>query len=209
MDETASPLPQDTIPATTPAIETLQETSHTGADAHADAHGHTGPLGDATFYVLISFIIFCLMAYKFGRTSVTTALDDKIARIRDELAAAEQARLEATQLLQDARQREQQAGNDVSRILKQAKEDAAALISKAASDLDADIARRESQLATRLQRMQEDAKSDLQSYAATLVMQSAEQVVAQAVTEKTHAQLVKATIDSLPDTVKKAKARAA
>lgn len=186
-------------------LTTTTETApqHTTVDAH---HGPTGLMGDTTFYVLISFIIFGLMAYKFGRTSVASGLDTKIARIRDELAAAQQARIEAEQLLAEAKVREKQAGAETTRILEQARADAASLLDNAALDLDADMLRREAMLTARLQRMKDEAKSDLQSYAASLVMQSTEQIIVEAISEKTHAQLVKATTDSLPDTLKKAKA---
>lgn len=186
---------------------TTPEIAVTPVDAHA--HGPSGLLGDTTFYVLISFIIFCLLAYKFGRASVTSGLDAKITRIQNELEAASATRRAAETLLQEAKQKAADIATDTKRIVDQATADAAALRAQAAAELDADMTRREAALASRLQRMRDEAQADLQAYAATLVVQSAEQIVTQAVNEKTHAQLVKATTESLPTTLKKANTKAA
>ncbi len=195
-------------PATTPTETTATVAVEHASDAHGTHHA-AGPLGDATFYVLISFIAFCLLAYKFGRSSVTSGLDAKIAHIKNELDAAAQTRREAEQMLADAQTRAKQIEAETARIVTQAQADAKAMRDTAAQELDADMARRESLLANRLQRMQDEAQADLQSYAAALVIQSAEQIVSQAVNEKTHAQLVQNTTESLPQTLKMANSQAA
>jgi F-type H+-transporting ATPase subunit b len=165
---------------------------------------HAGLLADTYVWITLSFLIFCAAAFVFGRKSVTGGLDARINAIRAELDEAAKAHNEAMALLAEYQQRANDAEAESARIIRQAKEDAQALKEKAIADLEADLIRKEEWLSGRLTRMQEDAQTALQSHAATIVLQSAEQIVAQAVTEKAHDALVAETIKTLPSLAKKA-----
>lgn len=164
---------------------------------------HAGLLADSHFWVFLSFLIFCAAAFVFGRKSATDKLDGRINRIRNELAEAERAHVEAQALLAEYQQKARDANAQATRIIAQAQEDARALQEKAMADMEADIARKEAWLTGRLTRMEEETVQALQDQAARIVIQSAEQIIANAVTEKQHADLVKQTIANLPKLTKK------
>lgn len=165
---------------------------------------HTGLLADSHFWVFLSFLIFCAAAFVFGRKSVTDKLDGRINRIRSELETAAKAHADAQELLAEYQQKAKDAEANAARIIKQAQEDAKAMQEKAMADLEAEMQRKEAWLAGRLVRMEEETRQALQDHAARIVVQSAEQIVASAVTEKHHADLVKQTISDLPKLAKNA-----
>ena len=165
---------------------------------------HTGLLADSYVWVALSFLLFCVVAFMFGRKSVTQGLDGRIERIRTELEVAARAHADAQTLLAEYQQKARDADQQAARIIAQAEEDAKALRAKALADLEADIARKEAWLSGRLTRMEEEAQNSLQAHAARIVMQSAEQIVADAMSEKQHAELVAQTIADLPSRVKNA-----
>src|SRR3954466_8846806 len=100
-------------------------------------------LHDHHFWVLISLVILIALIWKPAARSITSALDARAVRIRNELDEARKLRDEAEQLLADYRRREREAAAEVEAIVTQARQEAERLAAQAARDLDQSLARRQ------------------------------------------------------------------
>lgn len=140
-------------------------------------------LQDPTAWVLISFVLFVVLAYKFGRGTVTKALDDKIAAIRAEIAQAETLRSEAQALLADYQQKQKNALGEAQTLLADAQTQAHDLRVRADSELNETIQRRETMMQERIKRMEADAMEDIRRYAANLAISATSEIIAQKMDE--------------------------
>ena len=103
-------------------------------------------LNDTNFWVLISFVIFMGVAWKYGRKSALAGLDGKIDTIKTELATAEKLRVEAQELLAEYQRKHKDALREADDIIAKAKSHAESMRAKAESDLEVTMKRREDQL---------------------------------------------------------------
>jgi|TARA_R110002126_G_scaffold13118_2_gene56438 F-type H+-transporting ATPase subunit b len=132
---------------------------------------------DAQNWVLISFFVFVVLAYKLGRGSVTSALDAHIETARRDVAEAENLRVEAQELLSDYQRMKRETASEAKEVLKTAEEHAQKIREKAARELDAELARREEQLKERLSLMEAQAIEDMRSYAADLAIKATREII--------------------------------
>lgn len=154
---------------------------------------------DATFWVLLSFILFAVVAFRFGKDKFLAKLDSRIAQIREEIQTAESLRAEAQELLSQYQTKQRDAAKEAEQMVVTAKQ-AADLINKQAQiDLDEMMVRKEAQLAERLKRMEDAAKAEIQAYAAELAVKATAEIIAARLDAESNSRLVDATIKSLPD----------
>lgn len=158
-------------------------------------------LQDATFWVLLSFIIFCFGFYRFGWPTVTAMLDGKIERIRKELHDAEALRLEAQDLLVQYQRKHRDAMQEAEDIAANARAQAETMRAKMEADLADMMARREKQLAERLARLEQEAQAEIKAAATRLALQAAENIIRQSLDAKGQAALVDKTIADLSKTL--------
>jgi F-type H+-transporting ATPase subunit b len=152
---------------------------------------------DTSIWVAISFILFAFLAFKLGRKSITTGLDNKINEIKTEIETAERLRVEAQELLAQYQRKQRDAEKEAKDILSNAKKQAKEITKTAETDLSELMERRESQLAERLRRLEENAISEIQSHAADLAVAATTEMIVQTLDEKTNAKLNEETINSL------------
>lgn len=152
---------------------------------------------NTTVWVAISFVVFVLLAVKFGGKAITGALDKRIAEIRSEIDTAERLKAEAQALLSDFIQKQHDAESAAAQIIEQAKASARAVQEAAEADLSESMARREAQLADRLKRIEEKAIADIQNHAADLSIQATREIVLKTLDEKTSGNLVDQAIKSV------------
>src|SRR3954452_1399639 len=100
-------------------------------------------LHDHHFWVLISLVILIALVWKPAARSITSALDERAVRIRNELDEARKLREEAEQLLADYQRREREAAAQAEAIVTQARQEAERIAAQAASDLEQSLARRQ------------------------------------------------------------------
>ena len=100
-------------------------------------------LHDHHFWVLISLVILIALVWKPAARSITSALDERAVRIRNELDEARKLRDEAEQLLADYRRQEREAAAEAEAIVTHARQEAERLAAQAARDLDQSLARRQ------------------------------------------------------------------
>lgn len=166
----------------------------------------TDTLHDTGFWVAISFFLFLFIAFRLGRSSITQALDSRIAVIRTEIETAESLRVEAQELLAQYQRKQKDAENEAAEIIAYAKEHAEKIKAKAEEDLAESMARREAQLTERLARVEENALADIRLHAATLTTAAAEVIITQSLDGKAAETLMEKSIKDISGHLKQSRA---
>lgn len=150
-----------------------------------------------TVWVAISFVVFVLLAIKFGGKAITGALDKKIAEIKSEIETAERLKKEAQELLTEFQTKQRDAEKAAAEIIEQAKASARAVQQAAEADLAETMERREAQLQERLQRIEEKAIADIQNHAADLAMKATREIVEKTLDDKASTKLIDQAVASV------------
>lgn len=154
-------------------------------------------LHDAGIWVLISFLIFAVFAFRFGKDSLLAKLDGRIDDIKREIETAESLRVEAQELLAQFQRKQRDAEKEAKEIVDTAKKHANEVKKQADKDLKELMARREKQLAERLDRMEQAAADRIRAHAADLAVQATSTLIAKEMNKKTDSVLVNDSIDNL------------
>jgi F-type H+-transporting ATPase subunit b len=123
----------------------------------------TGLLADTSFWVLIAFVVFVYIGYRYGRNAVLSALDDRTERIKDELDQAERFRVEAQDLLAEYQHKQRDAMKEAETIVSSAKKQADLILEQADASLTASLERREKQAKEKIRQAEEKAVFDIQN----------------------------------------------
>lgn len=134
---------------------------------------------DPTAWVALSFAIFVIAAFVFGRKSVLSGLDARIETIRKEIATAEELKSQAQSLLADYQAKQAAASQEAGKIIQQAKTQAEQMRKHAEEEFENTMARKEAALKERIVRMEESAMDDIRRYAAELAINATTQIIAQ------------------------------
>ena len=156
-------------------------------------------LSDSVSWILISFIIFVALAFKFGRQSVVSKLDAHIESVRKEIATAEALKAEAQALLSQYQLKQQDAMREVDAMVSNAKLQAETLQRQAEEDFASTMARKEVLMKERLQRMEETAMDDIRRYAADLAVSATARIIAEKMDENSAQKLADASIGKIAD----------
>ena len=154
-------------------------------------------LQDSNFWVALSFILFCIVAFKMGYTKIITGMDNKIEAIRKEIEEAEALRVEAQELLAQYRRKQNDALREAEEIIKHAETHAANIRKQAEKDLKELMQRREQQLQERLKRIEESAIQDVKSYASELSVETARDLIYSKMDKKAQSTPVEKTNEQL------------
>lgn len=134
-------------------------------------------LGNTTFWYFLSFVVFVIMAYRFGAAAVTSQLDNQIQEVKKKIETAESLRVEAQELLAQYQRKQRDALKEADQIIDKAKESAEKIRAKSEADLEASIAKREEMVEKRITRMQEEAVHKIKTHAADLAMRAAQVMI--------------------------------
>lgn len=159
---------------------------------------------DTGIWVLLSFVIFAVFAFRMGKDKFLAKLDGRIAEIRTDIQMAETLRAEAQDLLAQYQAKQRDAAQEAKSIVTAAQNAADEINKQAQADLDEMMVRKEAQLAERLKRMEEAAKAEIQAYAAELAVKATAEIIASQLDAETNSRLVDATIKSVPGNLSKA-----
>lgn len=155
-------------------------------------------LHDHHFWVLISMLIFVALVWKPASGAITSALDSRATRIRDELDEARRLREEAEQLLADYQRQERTAVADAQAIVAHAREEAERIAAQAASDLEQSLARRQSLAEERIAQAESRALAEIRSVAVDTAIAAARDVITSEIDERRGGALIDAAIAALP-----------
>lgn len=132
---------------------------------------------DPTAVVLMSFVIFMGIAYRFGYHRTMAALDHKIASIRQALEEAAQAKETAEQALNEERCRHGEIHEEINLIAKRAEEQALHLRQQALQELNKIISHRQEAAKEMMERMHATAVQTIREEAAATALASFEDLV--------------------------------
>ena len=152
---------------------------------------------DTGIWVAISFFLFLFLAFKLGRKSIVSGLDNKIAEVKSEIETAERLRVEAQELLAQYQRKQRDAETEAGDIIKRAQKQAEQLSVNAEAELEETMVRREAQLTDRLKRLEENAIATIQSHAADVAVSATEEIIVQTLDSKLNADLADKTIAGL------------
>ncbi len=142
------------------------------------------------FWTLVNFSIFLVLLARFAWKPLLAAVEQREARIAESLRSAEQARLEAQQLLEQAHQQLAQAQQEVHRLIREGKQQADALLRQAAEQAEALKRQKLEEAQREIQRQLERATAQLYSELTDLIVQGVSRVLASTLDSATHRQLI-------------------
>jgi len=156
---------------------------------------------DSNFWVLISFVIFMGVAWKYGKDAALGKLDGKINAIRTELEQAEKIRVDAQELLAEYQRKHKDALSEAETIIAVAKKHAEDIRQKAEEDMERTQARREAQLAEKLSRIEQDAVQEIQTYTAAIAVNAARDVLTDKMDAKSDKDIIATIMSNVPKTL--------
>jgi F-type H+-transporting ATPase subunit b len=145
----------------------------------------------------ISFAVVAFLLGKLAWPAMKKGMEARSERIRDDLAAADNAKSEAQQVLDDYQRQLGDARNEAARIIEEARQQADAMRRDLQQRAEADIAELRQRAAADVEAAKAQAMSDLRADVASLAIGAAEQVVQQSLDSETQRQLVERYIDQV------------
>lgn len=156
-------------------------------------------LHDPAFWVAIGFVIFVGLAFGKAKAAITGGLDDRAAKIRQQLDEAAQLRKDAEDQLAKAQARRKQAEGEAKAMIDAAAVEAARLKSQAESDVEAMIKRRQAQALDKITQAEAAALAEVRMVAVETAGQAIQRVLAQRVVGDVATGLIDNAIGDLPN----------
>ncbi|MCC6598249.1 MAG: hypothetical protein IT559_05630 [Alphaproteobacteria bacterium] len=154
-------------------------------------------LHDPSIWLVMSFLLFVGILWKFGRSALISMLDSRIRTIQENLSTAENLRVEAQEMLAQYQRKHRDAVKDAESIIATAEKQAEDIRKKAEADLDEAIARKEKQLKERLERLEQNAKEEIRRYAANLAIEATTQIILENIDKDSDKRLVDQSLKDL------------
>jgi F-type H+-transporting ATPase subunit b len=155
------------------------------------------PEGKEILWAAIAFVIvFGLLAWK-AWPFIKSTLEARQERIRDDLAKAESARVEAESSLEDYKRQLADARNDASRIIEEARLQAEGVRQERVAAVETEIAELRGRAAEDIRLATQRAMGDLQARVAELSIELAEKVVERNLDRDTQVALIESYINQV------------
>ena len=155
-------------------------------------------MGDQTFWALVALIIFLgIIVYVKVPGMITKALDDRAAKIRNELEEARKLREEAQALLAEYQKKRKEAEKEASEIVDAAKREAEAITAEARDKTEEYVARRTALAEQKIAQAESDAMDEVRGSAVDMALAAATQILGEKVTAKTAGDLFKKSLDDV------------
>lgn len=146
---------------------------------------------DPAFWVLVSFSVFFILAWKPVWKAVTTALDARSAQIREELDKAVRLREEAQAILARYQKQERESLLEAERIVEQTKADAKAMAEKAEADLKSSLEKRKQIAMNKIAQAETKAMQAVQQHVVDIAASAARTVIQEELAKGQAAELLK------------------
>ncbi len=158
-------------------------------------------LHDAQIWVTISFVVFSVLAFRYGRQAFLNILDGRIEEIRKEIETAESLRVEAQELLAQYQRKQRDSKKEAQAIVDSAKKHAEKIRKDAEDSLKELMNRREQQLQDRLHRMEEKTLQEIRTHAAQLAVQATREIIIEKMDDKTNSRLIDDSIKNVANSL--------
>lgn len=134
---------------------------------------------DATFFALVGLVLFfVLLAFLKVPGMIGKSLDERAARISDELAEAKRLREEAQHLLAEYQRKRKEAEAEAAGIVAAAEREAAALTAEARQKTEEFVTRRNALTEQKIKQAEAEAVAAVRAAAVDLAVAAAEKVLA-------------------------------
>jgi F-type H+-transporting ATPase subunit b len=134
---------------------------------------------DATFWAFIALVLFLGVVVYFKVPGIIgKSLDDRAAKIRNELDEARRLREEAHQLLGEFQKKRKEAEKEASDIVAAARREAEALVEDAHKKTEEYVARRAALAEQKIGQAERDAVAEVRSIAVDVATEAARAVLA-------------------------------
>jgi F-type H+-transporting ATPase subunit b len=147
-------------------------------------------------WVLISFVIFLYIFYKYAYSFIVEKLDSKINEIKTELETVETLRIEAQELLAQYQRKHRDAVLEAEEIIKHAQKQANSMKDQAVLEIEQIKARREKQLEERLSRIEQETIQEIQAYVVSASVKTSEKIIEDFSTKNSSQDMVSKSISN-------------
>lgn len=151
------------------------------------------------FWVAIAFVIFAVFAVWKIRVPLLAALDDRAARIKQELDEAQRLREEAQHLLAEHKRKQRAVEQEIEEMLEHAKAESKRASEQAGFDLEAALRRREQQATDRIAQAEAEAVSAVRDLAVDIAVEATRKLLADNLDQAKAAELIDAAVKDLGD----------
>jgi F-type H+-transporting ATPase subunit b len=145
----------------------------------------------------LSFLILLFLMWKFAVPALKNGMEARTDRIRGDLVAADEAKSEAQQVLDDYRAQLADAKNESSRIIEEARQQADALKKDQEQRLQDELAEMRARATADVEAAKVQAIADLRTEVSNLAIGAAEVVVQRNLDRATQSQLVENYINQV------------
>ncbi len=153
---------------------------------------------DATFWAFIALVIFIGVVIYFKVPGIIgKSLDERAAKIRNELEEAQRLREEAHRLLGEYQKRRKEAEKEAGDIVAAAKREADAIVEDAHKKSDEYVARRTALAEQKIGQAERDAVAEVRSVAVDVATEAARKVLAGSLDAKVSAELFKDSLTAV------------
>lgn len=133
---------------------------------------------DATFWVAISFVIFCLIiVYKKIPQVINNLLDNKINEIKSEIDNAKNLKNESEQLLKKYKKKIEDAHMDKNQILNSEKKETEIFIQESENKFEQLILNKKKSLEQKLDQMKVKAIKDMQNISNKIALEAVKKII--------------------------------
>ncbi len=147
-------------------------------ETHGAAEHSGGLLQDASFWVLIAFLIVIGVFARAGlHRMILSGLDKRSRQIADEINEARKMREEAQEILAQYQRRQREAENEAAAIIEQAKEDAKRMAAEARDKINEQMERRAKAAEEKIARAEAQALSEVRGQTADLAVEAAREII--------------------------------
>ena len=145
----------------------------------------------------ISFLVLFVLLWKLAWPGIKKGMDARTERIRDDLGAADTAKAEAEQILEEYKAQLADARNESARIVEESRQQADALRRDQEQRLQTELAAMRERAAADVEAAKQQAVADLRRDVSTLAIGAAEVVVQRNLDRPTQEQLIENYINQL------------
>ena len=133
---------------------------------------------DATFWVAISFVIFCLIIiYKKIPQIINNLLDNKINEIKSEINSAKNLKNESEQLLQKYKNKIEEAHTESRNIVNSEKKETEIFIKESENKIEQLIVNKKKSLEQKLDQMRVKAIKDIQNISNKIALEAVKKII--------------------------------
>lgn len=167
------------------------------ADA-AQGAAHGAFYENPTFWVAVAFVLLFVLFGKKIFAAITSGLDDRADKIREQIDEATRLREEAQEMLASYQRKQHEAVKEAETIVERAKAEADRLAEKAASDLEASLKRREQQAMDRIAQAEAQAMTEVRNVAIEVAIDATTKLLAENLSDAKADALVSDAIKEIP-----------